>query len=59
MTVAELIDLLRTQDPLVEVKVVLPEELIFPSNGAILEVTNAVRVLPHTGRRQVHIVTTY
>jgi hypothetical protein len=58
MTVAELIDLLRTQDPLVEVKVVLPQELISAANGATLEVTNAVRCLPHNGRRQVHIVTT-
>jgi hypothetical protein len=58
MTVAELIDLLRTQDPLVEVKVVLPLEITSYPENHLLEVTNAVRVLPHAGRRQVHLVTT-
>jgi hypothetical protein len=59
MTVAELIALLREQDPMVEVKIILPAHT-FPGQAteATLELNSVRWRLPHNGKRRVEIVTT-
>jgi hypothetical protein len=58
MTVAELIALLREQDPMLEAHIILPAGVIpMVPEGAVLEIINVRSAIPHTGRRQVQIVT--